>query len=79
MRPVILRSSTFTFLHPILLSTAYITFNLLSFVLEYICIHVHVLLYIKLRILLILHLEFVLRCKSSLGQKDSQERFQQIY
>lgn len=47
--------------------------------LENICIHVHVLLYIKLRILLILHLKFILRCKSSLGQKDSQERFQQIY
>lgn len=47
--------------------------------LEYICIHVHVFLYIKLRILLILHLKFILRCKSSLGQKDSQERFQQIY
>lgn len=79
MRPVILRSSTFTFLHAILWSTAYITFNLLSFVLEYICIHVHVLLNIKLRILLILHLKFILRCKSSLRQKDSQERFQQIY
>lgn len=47
--------------------------------LEYVCIQVHLLLYIKLRILLILHLKFILRCKSSLGQKDSQERFQQIY